>query len=268
MIPSNPIKIARPLENDSLSEILIEILIPFKDNYKSVSDILLNLQNIKNINFVVTLIDDNSDNISFGENLKKLPGINFIRLNENRGFGFCINEAVKLSKNSIFVVMHSDVFNIETNSIKNLVKGLIEGKAENVAVVSGVFDNPLPKECGFLKFENPANLDLQIITNSNDFVPFIFAAFSKNAFAKAGGFPNYNYVLYEDKLLCKKLMAFGYKIAYCPKAFCRHKGGETIKKLISKDKKILELIKNNKIAFQQDSKMLDEFLEKNRNEST
>jgi len=63
-------------------------------------------------------------------------------------------------------------------------------------------------------------------------------------------------------------MAFGYKIAYCPKAFCRHKGGETIKKLISKDKKILELIKNNKIAFQQDSKMLDEFLEKNRNEST
>lgn len=268
MIPSSPIRKTRPLENDPLANLIVEILIPYKENYKSVSDVLLNLQNIANVNFYVTLIDDNSENISFGENLKKLPGINLIRFNENKGFGFCINEAVKQSKNSVFLVLHSDVTNIEINAVRNLVMALIEGKNENVALVSGVFDNPLPKECDYLKFESPSNSSLEIIKNNNHFIPFIFAAFSKNAFAKVGGFPNYDYVLYEDKLLCKKLMAFGYKIAFCPKAFCRHKGGETIKKLISKDKSILQSLKNNKILFENDSKILNEYLQKTTENNT
>lgn len=259
MIDSKFNKKALPIELDVLSNVIVEIIIPYKDNYKGVTDLLENLQLIKNLRFEITLVDDNSQNQDFFKNMKKLPGIKGIRLEQDSGFGFAVNEAVKQSNRDINCVLHSDVYGLEQSALRNLVLALIHGAQDNVALVSGVTDFPTPKECNFLKSTGAYNLKYQFIDKSQ-FVPMLFCAFSRSAFSKVGGLPTYPYCFFEDKLLSKKFMAFGYKVAYVPQAFCRHHGGQTIKKLVSKNKDILSKLKNNHSLYSKDAEILDNYL--------
>lgn len=261
MTNSNNTKIARPVGISPLADVVLEIIIPFKENYKSLQDLLLSLQEIKNVKFSVTLVDDHSKNLDFTRNLKDVHGLKIIRLDEDKGFGYAINEAVKQSKNEYFMVMHSDVYGLDLNTVRTLFKSLLDAEKDNVAVVSAMIDNPLPNDCAFLKADGPI-AGTHVICDDNQFIPFICSAFHKGPFSKAGGFPPYPYCLFEDRLLCKKLKLFGYKLAYCPAAFCRHYGGATVKKLIGKNPEILKIIKNNNQLFKNDSGILDEHLKK------
>jgi GT2 family glycosyltransferase len=260
---SNNIKVARPLENNPLAEYVVEVIIPYKENYKRLQDLLIKLDKTRNINFLVTLVDDNSCNLDFHKNFENVHGLKIIRLDEDKGFGYAVNEAVKQSMHELFIVMHSDVSNIDLNTLKNLLKGLIASKKDNVAAIAACTDIPLPKECDFLKADHAVNSEY-VLLNNNQFIPFICTAFHKTPFSKVGGFPTYPYCLFEDKLLCKKLKIFGYNLAYCPTSFCRHVGGESVKKLIGRNDKVLEKLKNNKILFQKDCEVLENYLAKNK----
>jgi len=261
MTNSNNIKVARPLENNPLADYVVEVVIPYKENYKSLQDLLIKLNKTKNLKFAVTLVDDNSYNLDFHKNFENVYGLKIIRFDEDKGFGYAVNEAVKQSIHEIFIVMHSDVSDIDLNTLKNLLKGLLDSAKDNVAAISACVDIPLPKECDFLKADSAVNSDY-ILLNDNQFLPFICTAFHKTPFSKAGGFPSYPYCLFEDKLLCKKLRMFGYNLAYCPTSFCRHVGGQSVKKLIGRNNEVLEKLKNNKILFEKDLELLENYLAK------
>ena len=261
MTHSNNTKVARPMEVSPIVNLVLEIIIPFKENYKTLQDLLFKLQQIKNVNFSVTLVDDNSMNLDFSKNLKNVGGLKIIRLDEDQGFGFAVNEAVKQSKNEYFLVMHSDVYGLDLNTVRTLFLNLLDSRKDNVAAMSAMIDNPLPNECDYIKADGPIAEDY-VVCHDKQFVPFICTAFYKDAFSRVGGFPSYKYCLFEDKLLCKKLKAFGYKVAYCPASFCRHYGGQTVRRLISKNPEALEAIKKNAEIFKKDSQILEDHLKK------
>jgi len=261
MTSSNNTKIARPVGLSPLADVVLEIIIPFKENYKSLKDLLFSLQEIKTVKFSVTLVDDNSMNLDFSKNFKDVHGLKVIRLNEDKGFGFAVNEAVKQSKNEYFLTMHSDVYGIDLNTVKSIFMSLLDAEKDKVAAISAMIDNPLPVDCSFLKADGPIAAPI-VICEENQFIPFICTAFHKGPFSEVGGFPSYPYCLFEDRLLCKKLKLFGYKVGYSPSAFCRHYGGSTVKKLIAKNPEILKTIKNNNQLFKKDCSILDEHVKK------
>jgi GT2 family glycosyltransferase len=261
MTLSNNIKFNRSITMNSIMELTLEIIIPYKENYKCLIDLLVKLQEIKNIKFAVTLVDDNSENLDFHNNFKNVYGMKIIRFDQDKGFGFAVNEAVKQSVNDYFLVLHSDILDIDMNLLKNLFSSLLASVKDNVAAMSAMIDKPLPAECSFLQADSAQNRDY-FICAENQFIPFICTIFHKIPFLKVGGFPTYPYCLFEDKLICAKYRLFGYNIAFCPSAFCRHIGGQTVKKLISKKSEILDLIKNNAKLFKKDLEVLKNYEKK------
>jgi GT2 family glycosyltransferase len=254
---------AKPLTTDVLRDIVVNIIIPFKENYGAVQNILESIELIRNFRFVVTLVDDNSQNGHFLDTIKKLPGVNTHRFEEDMGFGYCVNHAIKNSEHNICVIMHSDVYDFEANAIRNLVTALIDGKKENICMVSSTTDMVMPKECSFISRSKGAD-EPYILIGENEFLPFHCCALSKLAFGKIGGFPVYKYCWFEDKLFAMKAHAFGYKMAYAPRSFVRHRGGETIKQLIKSNSKIVEFLKINRSKFDEESKIILDYLKKNK----
>lgn len=252
-------KKAKPVQNNPLSDLIIQFVIPYKENYEGMINLLERLLLINNLNFEIFIVDDNSANEKFYTDMLTLPGVTGHRFTEDKGFGYCVNYAVNQTTRNIVIVLHSDVFDFEPKAFKNLVLGLISGKNDRVALVSSVIDNPMPSDCKTVKGNQSTNEQLKIISNK-EFVPLICAAFSKSAFLKCGGLPNYPYCWFEDKLFCKKLFAYGYQVGVVPSSFVRHRGGQSIQRILNKNPKALEKIKGNIQSFNRDSKMLDEFL--------
>jgi GT2 family glycosyltransferase len=225
------------------------------------SSVLESLHANKSITKTVYLIDDNSKNKQICKPYEKVPWIKSIRFDEDKGFGFCVNHAVKQGEANICIVLHSDIFNLPSNFVKNLTAALIAGKNDNVALVSAYVDNPMPKSCLWTKTPNKPDYskDYELLEN-DQWLPFMCVAFSKSAFSKAGGLASYPYCWFEDKLLSDKFKAFGYKMAMANKVHVRHKGGVTISKLINENPKILEIVKQNKLKYEKESEILNQFL--------
>lgn len=254
-------KKAKPVQNNPLADIVVQFVIPYKENYQGMVHLLEKLLQIKNLNFEIMVVDDNSSNETFFTNIIKLPGVAGHRFTEDKGFGYCVNFATNQTARNIVIVLHSDVYDFEVNTFKNLVLELINGKEQKVALISAVIDNPMPSDCHVVKATASSSNSYYLIQESK-FVPFVCVAFSKSAFQKCGGLPNYPYCWFEDKLFCKKLFAFGYKIAVAPSSFVRHKGGQSIQRVLSKNPRAIELIKGNIQSFSRDSQILDDFLKR------
>jgi GT2 family glycosyltransferase len=235
----------RPVASNVLSDIVIQFILPYKENYAGVISLLEKILAIKNINFEIMIVDDNSKNKTFFDEMNKLNGVSGFRFDEDKGFGYCVNFAVNKTERNICIVLHSDINHFETNTFKNLVLGLISGKNEKVALVSSVMDNPMPKECAWIKQNEAISSGLKILSNEH-FVPFISAAFSKSVFLKVGGMPQYPYCWFEDKVFCKKLYAFGYKAGVVQNSFIRHEGSVSLKQIINRNPQVLQTIKKNK----------------------
>lgn len=235
----------RPVSTNILSEIVVQFILPYKENYAGVVSLLEKILAIKNINFEIMIIDDNSKNKTFFDEMVKLNGVSGYRFDEDKGFGSCVNYAVSKTERNICIVVHNDINQFETNTFKNLVLGLIAGKNEKVALVSSAMDNPMPKECVWLQ-QNQSNSGGLKILGTEHFVPFISAAFSKSVFLKVGGMPQYPYCWFEDKVFCKKLQAFGYKIGVVQNSFVRHEGSVSLKQIVNRNPQVLQIIKKNK----------------------
>lgn len=249
-------KKAKPIENNPLADIVVQFVVPYKENYAGLVGLLEKLLLINNLNFEIFVVDDNSDNEKFFTDILKLPGVTGHRFTEDKGFGYCVNFAVHQSPRNIIIVLHSDVSDFETRTFKNLVLSLIAGKEDNVAMVSSVVDNPMPADCRIIKAANSVNQNYKLI-EKKEFVPMISVALSKSVFVKVGGLPNYEYCWFEDRLFCKKLQSQGYNIAIAPSSLVRHLGGQSIKRLLDKNPKLIQTIKANYKRYEVDSQKFD-----------
>jgi len=261
----NSVFVPRPITNNPYKDFPVDVILPYKDNTLGVANVLESLHANKSTDKKVYLVDDNSENKQFIKQYEKIPWIKSIRFEEDRGFGYCVNHAVKQGSASVCVVLHSDIHAIPVNFIKEMVAALVEGKKDNVALVGAYVDNPMPKSCDYLKKPEVVNPDAYYsVLQYDQWMPFMAVAFSKSAFGKCGGLATYPYCWFEDKLLNDKLRAFGYNIALANRVFVRHTGGVTVTALCNKKKKIIEILKQNKKLYEQESLILQNFLDKKK----
>lgn len=261
----NKIVKARPLTNNPLTDIAVDIIIPFKDNTVGVSSLLEEIFKFKGIKYRVHLVDDNSRNKNFVLQYTSVPWINVHQFREDKGFGYSVNHAVKGTENNINIVMHSDVYALPLNFMKDMVLGLAYARVDKVSVISAQIDNPVPKSCSYLlPADGITNNDpyYRVLNDPEHFVPFTCVAFYKNEYSKAGGLPPYPYCWFEDRLLNDKLRAFGNNVAVSNRVMVRHKGSATISKVLEKNPEIKQVLKNNKKTFDSDHEMMQQFLKK------
>ncbi len=247
----------RPIQNNVFTAMTVDVIIPIKNNHAQVVSLLDELINLKNVQMLVTLIDDNSESKTFLDQFKNVPWIQTHRFEEDKGFGYCVNHAVKMTKNDINFVLHSDVHTISRNAFQDMVKALIAGKEERLALVSAQTDNTVSKSLKFLQRNNASvTNEPYVLCDESQYVPLIFAAFSKAAFSKVGGLPTYPYCFFEDRLLCEKLRAFNYNCGYTDRVFVRHHGSKSVNYILNKNKKIKDILAENKKRYLEDSELL------------
>jgi len=256
---------ARPMTNNPLADIAIDIIIPFKDHTAGVSALLEEIYKFRGVRYRVHLVDDNSRNKNFALQYKDVPWIKIHQFDEDKGFGFAVNHAVKGTENNINLVLHSDVYALPLNFMKDMVLGLTYARPDKVSLISAQIDNPVPKTCSYLlPMTGITNNDpyYTVLEDPEHFVPFTCVAFYKNEYSKAGGLPPYPYCWFEDRLLSDKLRAFGYNVAVSNRVMVRHEGSATITKLLQKNPEVKNVLKNNKKTFDQDHDVLLNYLKK------
>lgn len=262
---ANSTFVPRPITNNPYKDFPVDIILPFKDNTLGVSAVLEELNANKSTDKKVYLIDDNSENKQYIKQFDKTPWIETVRFEVDKGFGYCVNHAVKQGKATVCVVLHSDIYNIPTNFLKEMISALVNGKKDNVALVGSYVDNPMPKSCSYLKKPEIVNMNETYTLLSDDqWLPFMAVAFSRSVFGKCGGLATYPYCWFEDKLLNDKMRAFNYKIAVANRVFVRHVGGVTVTALCNKKKRVIETLKQNKKLYEQESMILQNFLDKKK----
>ena len=258
----NSVTNARPITDNPFSQVSVDVIIPFKEDYIGVSDLVNSIHSNRGINKTVVLVDDNSSNKSFCNQYSNVPWIKVIQMHEDKGFGFCVNQAVKESQSDICFVLHSDIHAVPINFLKEMIYLLTSGSKDKLALLSARLDKVAPKSCTWL-FQTDSSVPDRTydLLEEDQWVPFTCCAFSKSAFSKAGGLAMYPYCWFEDKLLSEKLKAFGYKLGVANSVSVRHRGGVTITKLINKNPKILEIMKKNKDIYESDYLQLKNYLD-------
>jgi glycosyltransferase involved in cell wall biosynthesis len=255
--PSSKNFVARPIKENPFSNISLDVIVPFKDNHAQVYNLINEIYSIRNVRLKIILVDDNSESAKFIEQFANLPWIKTHRFSENKGFGFCVNHGVKMAESNFCFVMHSDVYNLPKNIFKDMVLGLDAGKNDKLAMISAVLDNPVPKNCTYMCKNSAMDPEAYYsLLSSEQFMPLICVAFSKQAFSKVGGLPTYPLCFFEDKLLAEKFNLFNYKFGLCNRVFVRHRGSQTINNLLNTNPSYKTILEENKKRFVDDIKVV------------
>lgn len=249
------LKISKPIRNNELNY-YVDIVVPFHGEYHLVIKLVESIIRLVRLpKYQIVLVDDGSRSPNIEQTFSKMEGVKVIRHEKPMGFAACVNMAVRASKTDFICVMHSDVEVTQPNALLNLSQALLNFKNEKVAFVSAKTNNPMSKECGFLKAGEPEAGSCEVLT-ADQYLPFYCTMFSRPVFMKLGGFYEFPYCWFEDKLLSKKCHAAGYRMAYDPQTFVKHHGGSTIKTLVNSDPTILDKIKANYANYQDELKLL------------
>lgn len=220
----------------------VDIIIPYYENYLGVKNLISTLFSSVNLPYVITLIDDASENKSFGENFTKikptpyLPEIKYIRNEERRGFGACVNMGISSTTQPWVVVMHSDVELLKNQWLTNMLQTMNALKANGVKMVAARSDNPVNGDSRLKASKIDINDDL---TLTDDYLPFYTTLFHRQLIKAVGGLKEYPYAGYEDEEFAFRLRRKGLKQAICGSAWVHHEGGATIKAAPKKIQKII-----------------------------
>lgn len=225
------------------SDKLIDIIVPYHGCYESISSLIKNLfmYSPHMINKLI-LVDNGSENKDFASFYSDHPRIKIVRIDDNIGFGAAVNMGLKNAEKTIAVVMHSDCFLKDKNSLQNLYKDFIKMRDQNVAMMSSVSDNPQVNE-KILQRKEPKDEEPQLI--SNNFIPMYCAILDLAAWYACQGVPEFPIAWFEDEAFCFNLNKMKYNIAVSYRSFISHKGSVTVKNIVTKNKKYLDIMKSN-----------------------
>ena len=225
------------------AEKLIDIIVPFHGCYESVNKLIKSIfmYSSQIINKLI-LVDNGSENKEFGLMYSQHPKIKIIRSEKNLGFGAGVNLGMRNVEKTIVVIMHGDSCLVDRKSLSNLYKDFISMRHDNVAMMTAITNNPQVNE-NILQRKNVVDEPPKLIINN--FVPMYCCIIELAAWHSTQGIPEFPLAWFEDEAFCYKLTKLGYKIAISYKSFVEHKGSLTIKSLISKNVKNLEIMKSN-----------------------
>lgn len=220
----------------------VDIIIPYHENYVGVKNLISSLFSTITIPYQITLIDDGSENVHFGENFTKikphpnLPEIKYIRNKKQLGFGACVNKGVANTSQPWIIVMHSDVEAQQGQWLINLMTSMNNLKKTGVKMISARSNNPVNGDSRLMASKIDINDD---ITLSDDYLPFYTILFHRQLIKAVGALKEYPYAGYEDEEFASRLRKKGFKQAICGSSWVYHEGGATIKAVPESIQKII-----------------------------
>lgn len=232
----------RPLEIKPFSMSKVDIIIPFHSQYERVSRLVRSIiLSVKSNPYQITLVDDCSENKSFGEDVKKefaketpsgfKPQVQYVRSESQLGFAGALKVGFDATEQPWVLFMHSDCLVEDPNFMIDMGKSLLRWKAEGkpVKIVSARSDNPGDLELA--KASKTEKGDKDIILG-DETLPLFCAMCHRDLFKHLGGFLKpYPYAWYEDEELAHRMRSNGMMQGVSSRAWIKHHGGATIKYL-------------------------------------
>jgi GT2 family glycosyltransferase len=232
----------------------VEIIIPFHNHQASVMNLIDSIfRTVITNRYLITLVDDGSDNKDFKDALVKGKmlenGVRYLRTDEQKGFGAAVNYALKNppKQNIPYIcVMQSDTKAENLNWLENLGESLIKLKDKKVKMVSPMTNCSLI----FQKvFEREISLNLfDDIVLTEAFIPMYCFLCHRELFNQIGQFQEFPYAGTECEEFAIRMTSKGYFQGLCGSSWIHHQGRLTLKDYDNK-RKIQEILRNARIEY-------------------
>lgn len=220
----------------------VDIIIPFHSQYEKVSRLIRSiLLSVKSNPYQITLVDDCSENKSFGEEIKRefakdtpagyKPQLQYIRSEEQVGFAGALKLGFDATEQPWVLFMHSDCLVEDPNFMMDMGQSLLNWKREGkpVKMVSARSNNPCDLEAAKADRMNKGDKDIIL---GGETLPLFCAMCNRDLFQHIGGFLKpYPYAWYEDEELAHRMRSRGLLQGISTRAWIHHAGGSTIKYL-------------------------------------
>lgn len=235
------------LEVSPFGRAKVDILIPFHGQYEKVVRLIEGiLYAVRSNPYLITLIDDGSPNYKFVENLKGVPQINTVRLEQQVGFASALHAGYKATQQPWVMVMHSDCEIEDPMWMIHMGESMLKLKGQNVKLITAKTNNPGPDLDPRLKADTREMAVGDDVILDDGFVPLYCALVHRELFSHIGGFLKpYPYAWHEDEELGHRMRHYGYKQAICGNAWVKHDGGATIKALWEERPSAKEVMEKN-----------------------
>jgi GT2 family glycosyltransferase len=183
----------------------------------------------RNVPFKITVVDDGSPNKGFFDDISRIDSqIDGIRLDEQKGLGAALNEAIKLTTEPWLVFLNSDCIIHELDWLLELYQALESNMKNKVGLVSSTMNNG--GNCTAIERVR-TDPRKNAFTLANEPMPLICAMAPRKLFDRVGLFKEYPYGWYEDEEFFWRMKTKGYKQGFCEKSWIEHKGGLTTQAL-------------------------------------
>jgi GT2 family glycosyltransferase len=229
------------LDDNSFSQAKVDIIIPFRNCYQSVMDLLDSLfVGTTGCSYLVTLIDDGSSNVTFGENLARKRPVMVKRNEKPIGFGGSVNIGLQATQNPYVVVMHSDCKIMQSGWLSYLGNYLLANREDGIKLVHPRTNVPTIEDHPQLP---PTEIDEQLGGGiATEPLPLICFLCNRMLFDKIGGFQSYYPLGYENYEFFYRMKRMRFQQAVCLESFVFHYGSKSIDLLKPKEK--LQIEKN------------------------
>lgn len=200
------------------------------------------------------IIDNNSNDNSLEEALRKYTNIKVIKNAENKGFAFAANQGYRVAKNEYLLYINTDV-EIKANAISKMVEALecnsdISVIGPRLLRPDGSIQKSVQYFPSFWQWLFKLYIKLKVHLRENlykkdklYYVESIRGAcflIRKSILGLVNGFDEDFYFFCEETDLQYRLKSCGYKIAYLPLSEVVHIGGATVKKCNLNHRKIFK----------------------------
>lgn len=232
----------------------VDIIIPYHCKYDLVRRAVKSiLEYTKSNPYLITLVDDGSQGEAadeFSTLIKQAPNVQYLRLEQQQGFGAAVEFGLKNTKNPYVCVMHSDVEVVSLDWLESMGETLVTKKKENIRLVVARTNNPGEGKTDLLKGEGGDDII------SNEPLPLHCALCHRGLFDRIGPIKAYPYCWYEDEELFYRMKYHGYKQAISGRSWVKHEGSATANYILQKEPGAIEIMRLNRSKCLSDLKKL------------
>ena len=222
----------------------VTILIPTRNNLKLLKNCLESLEKTTYENYTITIIDNESDDVSTLEFLENLSHTK-LRLGNKKGdfsFSYLVNEGVRNSKTQYVLLLNDDTQVINPNWLSQMV-GLISLEGVGCVGAKLLFANNTIQHAGIVHeisngfagpafrgehTDSPGYLNYIRVIRNYSAVTAACLLVKRKTFLELDGFDEDNFaVAYNDVDFCYRLIESGLRCVYCPDALLFHHEGSS-----------------------------------------
>ena len=214
----------------------LSIAIPFHGRYENVTSLVSNIHRYaKGFDLEILLMDDNSPNKDYINKFNDVAFMKQYQSDEHRGFGACVNAAMKNAAYKNFMVIHSDC-KIDSNIFIPMYNCL-----EKYDLVSPKTNNPIEGDEA-QKGDRTVTDDVLI---SENFLSLYAFMIKTDLFKRLGGLKEYRYAFFENKELAVRMSLNKLKQGICGAAFIHHQGHLTVMDVARKSQEARKQMEEN-----------------------